>query len=164
MLISKSYRKLRFWLRQTSGKDPKLQREHQCRNTLRLGSDYGGWWVCPDDLDQASIVYAVGVGTDISFDLGMIHQFGLTLHAFDPTPKSIAWVRAQQLPPQFVLHEVGVADYDGVAQFFSPKNTNNVSHSIVQQRYVSDEAIEVKVARLTTIMGELGHDHLDLLK
>lgn len=57
-----------------------------------LGSSYGGWSICPDLLDSKSIVYSLGIGEDISFDLELIERFGTSIYAFDPTPKSLDWL------------------------------------------------------------------------
>jgi FkbM family methyltransferase len=130
----------------------------------RLGSIYGGWNVALEGLDGSSIVYSFGIGEDASFDLELIGKLGVTVHAFDPTPKSVEWVRKQDFPPQFVLHEYGLADFDGTAQFFIPKNPNHVSHTLVKASNHSGEAITLPVKRLETIMNELDHDGLDLIK
>lgn len=125
------------------------------------GSAYGGWAVHPQTLNARSIVYSFGVGEDISFDLAMIRQHNCPIFAFDPTPRSIAWVKNQSLPPQFHLLEYGIAAYDGAAQFFPPENPAHISHTMLQKE---GAAISVPVKRLQTIMRELGHTHIDLLK
>ncbi len=130
----------------------------------RLGSEYGGWEVAIELIDKDSVVYSVGVGEDASFDLALINRYGLIIHAFDPTPKSISWVHRQDFPPNFVLHEYGVAGYDGEASFNPPENPNHVSHTILVRASTKDRSITVPVKRLATIMKELGHEHLDLLK
>ncbi len=137
-------------------------------NHVRVGSDYGGWAIVPDGLGPGSIVYSFGIGEDASFDTGLIERFGCAVHAFDPTPKSIAWVHAQRragtLTDRFVLHEFGLSDRDGTLTFFAPANPGHVSHSAVQHQWASDQSIVVPVKRLSTIMRELGHDRVDLLK
>ncbi len=135
---------------------------HSCP-MIRLGSDYGGWAVSPAMLTPESVVYSFGIGEDISFDLALIERLGCTVHAFDPTPKSIRWVRSQKLPPTFILHEYGLAAHDGTVTFYAPRNPDHVSHTVVKGAQ-GDEAITVPVKRLSTIMRELGHDHVDLLK
>ncbi|PDW02024.1 FkbM family methyltransferase [Candidatus Viridilinea mediisalina] len=130
----------------------------------RHGSDYGGWWLQPKLLNDDSIIYSVGVGTDISFDLSIIKNLGVSVHAFDPTPKSIDWLKKQEKPDRFVFHDIGVAHYDGFARFYAPKNAQHVSHSMISQDNVGDEAIEVRVCSLQTIMKELAHDRIDVLK
>jgi FkbM family methyltransferase len=129
--------------------------------TAFYGSSYGGWSVYPKPLTAQSIVYSFGVGEDISFDLDLIRQHHCPVYAFDPTPRSIAWVKSQSLPTEFRLQEYGIAAYDGTAQFFAPENPNHISHTMLQKE---GAAITVPVKRLKTIMAELGHQHIDLLK
>jgi hypothetical protein len=74
----------------------------------RFGTDYGGWDVVVANLNIHSIIYSFGVGEDASFDTAMIEKFDLTIHAFDPTPKSIEWVKRQGFSDRFVMHEYGI--------------------------------------------------------
>ncbi|MBD2369725.1 MULTISPECIES: FkbM family methyltransferase [Leptolyngbya] len=130
----------------------------------RLGSDYGGWDVMVDRIRPDSIIYSVGVGQDISFDLEMMNRFGVTIHAFDPTPKSIEWVRQQKLTQPFIMHEYGLADFDGTVSFNPPENAQHVSHTLLDRPTTQTNAITVSVKCLETIMRELKHDRIDLLK
>ena len=130
----------------------------------RLGSDYGGWDVVTCGLTPRSVVYSFGVGEDASFDKALIEKCNLTIHAFDPTPKSIEWVRQQKFSDQFVMHEYGVASIDGVVSFYPPENPDHVSHTIIDRPSTKSAAIAVSVKRVSTIMQELGHAHIDLLK
>lgn len=126
------------------------------------GSSYGEWVICPTDLTLGSRVYSLGVGEDISFDLSVIQSYGAEVFAFDPTPRSADWLASQDLPTPFNFQATGVADYDGTAKFHLPPKITHVSHSILSRGV--DEAIEVPVRRLSTLMTELGHDHIDILK
>jgi FkbM family methyltransferase len=130
---------------------------------LRLGNEGACWCVAPRGLSAASVVYSMGVGEDISFDLALIERFTLQVHAFDPTPRSIEWLQEQIVPPEFVFHPYGVAGFDGSCAFLPPENPAHVSHTIVK-RDPSRLAIEVPVHRLETIMKMLGHQQIDLLK
>lgn len=134
----------------------------RCRTEFH-GSPYGGWTLCPDGLDCDSVVYSFGVGEDITFDRSLIARFGVTVHAFDPTPRAVAWVRRQVVPASFVFHPYGVADYDGVAQFFAPDDPAHVSRSMVYGARGAETA-EGEVHRLETILRMLGHTRIDLLK
>src|SRR5262245_50410445 len=87
------------------------------RNRLVLGRGDGAWCLCPDGLDARSVVYSFGVGVDVSFDLEIIARLGVDVHAFDPTPLAIDWLRRQQLPPKFHFHTFGIAGFDGLATF-----------------------------------------------
>jgi FkbM family methyltransferase len=128
------------------------------------GTEYGGWTVATDGLSADTRVYSLGIGEDISFDLALIARYGVDVHAFDPTPRSIAWVKAQALPPQFHLVEFGVAAVDGTARFFAPENPAYVSHTLRTDMPASAAFIDVPVRRMATLMQMLGHPHVDLLK
>ena len=129
----------------------------------RLGSVYGGWSITPAGLNAELIVYSVGIGEDISFDLALMAQFNCRVFAFDPTPKSLEWLKRQELPEGFQSFAVGLADYDGQAEFFAPPNSEHVSHTVLRTVY-QGASIEVEVSQLQTIMQRLGHTHIDLLK
>jgi len=137
-------------------------RQVRCKR-LRLGNEGACWCVCPDTLSASSVVYSFGVGEDISFDLELIRRFQVQLHAFDPTPRSIEWIRRQTLPNEFVFHEYGLADFNGRCTFLPPTNPLHVSHTIVQRKSPWP-AVELPVQRLATIMQSLGHYRIDLLK
>jgi FkbM family methyltransferase len=143
-----------LWLR------PEVHADH-----VRLGSEYGGWWVIPRLIRPESVVYSFGVGDDVTWDLAMIERFGVTVHAFDPTPRSVRWVQSQQLPDRFRFHPLGISAADGQAQFVmrsaDPQwNAYNLSTDAAG----AHEVVTCQVRRLSTIAADLGHDHVDVLK
>jgi FkbM family methyltransferase len=129
--------------------------------TERLGSGYGGWSIVPGLVRASSVVYCFGVGEDISFDSALIERFGVHVHGFDPTPRAIRWAQSKA-PEGFSMHPVGLADFDGEAAFQPPSRAGDVSHSMVA--FGSGDAPRFTVRRLETIMWDLGHQHVDLLK
>jgi FkbM family methyltransferase len=161
--VRKTIRKLRRIGRYLAGKDyfHTIDRRWQ---TARFGSEYGGWNIVTKDIDRSSVVYSFGIGEDASFDFELIGRFGMVVHAFDPTPRSIAWVRRQETRDNFVLHEYGIADFDGEVALYPPENPNYVSHTILEGSGARQGAVVVPVKRLQTIMKELGHDKIDILK
>ena len=130
----------------------------------RFGSEYGGWNVVAASINSGSVVYSFGIGEDASFDTELIAEFGLTVHAFDPTPKSIQWVKNQGFSSKFVMHEYGLAAFDGIAFFNPPENEEHVSHTLLDRPATKTKAISVPVKKLSTIMEELGHEHIEILK
>lgn len=128
---------------------------------LTLGSEYGSHTIPASGLTSTSIVYSFGVGSDISFDLEVMQRFGCSVNAFDPTPRSLEWIRTQVPPKGFNFHAIGIGDRDATTAFSPPERDANVSYSPLR----GDAAgIELPVRRLSTIMSELGHDRVDLLK
>ncbi len=141
----------------------RLTQRSDCEK-LALGTEYGGYAVCPTGLSSESVVYSFGVGCDVSFDLALIKERAVTVHAFDPTPRSIDWVKTQELPASFVFHPWGIADFDGTARFHAPKDPTHVSHTLLGGGDAGTGAVDAPVFRLRTIMDKLGHDHIDVLK
>lgn len=132
--------------------------------TVFLGSGYGGWHVVADRLGPRSIVYSGGVGRDASFDEALITTVGCSVHAFDPTPVGRAFAETVSASNrQFLFHPWGLWNEDRVVDFFVPAGEGRDSYSIVNLGETESSAPGV-VRRLGTIMRELGHDHIDLLK
>jgi len=157
------FRKGRRYSKTLIGRDVVHRVQVKCPKE-RHGTKYGGWVICPTKITKDSIVCSFGVGEDISFDLSLINQYRCKVYAFDPTPRSIQWVKSQTLPPEFLLFEFGIADYDGIAKFNPPENPNHISHTILERSSTAHNAIEVKVHKLTKILEMLGYDKVDILK
>jgi FkbM family methyltransferase len=130
---------------------------------LILGTGHARWAVSPPLLGPGSVVYSFGVGRDVSFERALIRRFEGDGQPFDPTPLALEWLRAQSLPPSFVLHEVGIADYDGRARFAPPVQADWDSFSMVRQSGVGT-AVEAPVARLATLVARVGGPPPDLIK
>lgn len=62
-----------------------------------------------------------------------------------------------------ILHEYGLNTEDGVFPFYLPNNKEYVSCSVSKLGRSSDY-INVRVKTINTIMKELNHTHIDLLK
>jgi hypothetical protein len=90
----------------------------------------------PEALGSDTVVYAFGVGTDISFERDLIARYGVTVHAFDPTPIALEWAGSRPLPERFLLHPYGVADFGGTARFAAPRKRKFASFSLVRREGV----------------------------
>lgn len=131
--------------------------------TVRLGDAGGRWSVVAEGLGAHSVVYAFGVGTDISFERDLIARYGVTVHAFDPTPIALEWAATQRLPERFVLHPYGVADFDGRARFAAPRKRKFASFSLMRTGGAGP-AVDAPVHRLVTLAGMLQLPAPDLIK
>lgn len=131
-----------------------------------LGSGCGGWSLATRHIPSCPTVYSFGIGEDISFDLAVAEQFGARVFAFDPTPRSIDWLKKQKLPERFWSYRYGLADFDGTIEFHPPEDPACVSHSLLLppgEEKVHD-ALALPVKRLSTITQSLGHVNIDILK
>jgi FkbM family methyltransferase len=126
----------------------------------------GDWVMWPGQIGPGSVVYGFGVGCSIGWDLALIRQFGCTVHAFDPTPASIAWVQRQSLPAGFAFHDYGIADFDGYLDFYPPRKADNPHFSQERRRGLLEwrQPVPGPVYRLPTIMRMLGHRWVNVLK
>ena len=88
-------RKKRF-LKRLVGKELRLRVDFR----VPLVKD-GGWWFTPESLGPGGIVYSLGVGDEIDFDLAIIDRYGVEVFAFDPTPNSIDMLDGSNLPATF---------------------------------------------------------------
>lgn len=128
----------------------------------RLGSAYGGWWVPLDLLDHTSVCYLAGVGEDATFDLELIDRVGCEVWAMDPTPRAVAYAGGIA-EPKFHMLAVGLWSNDSTQRFFAPRDSDHVSHSVVNLQTTS-EFFEARCRSLPSLMDDLGHERVDLLK
>lgn len=156
-------RRLKLLAKIALGKEILIRPSIVCEKE-RFGSVYGGWDTVVTNLNSHSVIYSFGVGEDASFDTALIEKYHLTVHAFDPTPRSIEWVKRQAFSDSFVMHDYGIAAFDGNVSFNPPENPDHVSHTILDRPSTRTKAISVPVKTLSTIMRELGHSHIDIIK
>lgn len=131
----------------------------------RLGSDYGGWEVPIQLVKPGAICYCVGVGIDASFDMALAGRFGCEVYSFDPTPMAIEYMRT--LPLEGRRHRFlpwGVWKEDTTLKFFVPANPREHSNLSMFDLHGTGGYVSAPCKRLSTIMRELGHDHVHLLK
>ncbi len=128
----------------------------------------GGWWFTPQGLNSGSIVYSLGVGDDIDFDLSVIEKYGVKVHAFDPTPSSIDMLDGRDMPQQFEFHPWAVTATDGSLTFYprlkKDGTKSDVMYTMIAEEETIDDAIEVFAYSLSTITDKLGHQKIDLMK
>lgn len=87
------------------------------------------------------------------------------MFGFDPTPKSINWIKNQHLPVGFNFYEYGINNETGVVKFYLPINPDFVSGSIIDQKNVTTEnSIDVQMKSFHDIVTDLGHQKIDILK
>jgi FkbM family methyltransferase len=147
------------WLRFTRQVDPQPH-----PGLRRLGNRYGGYVVPLNLIDEKWICYSGGLGEDISFELELIRRCRCHVYGFDPVPKSASYVaRTVDGNERFTFFPVGLWSTDSTAEFFVPANPDHVSHSISNLQG-TNSSITAKCRSLRSMMEELGHTRIDLLK
>lgn len=129
---------------------------------IPYGSKGGGWHLPSELIKSDWLVYDFGVGDDISLDIALIERHGCTIHAFDPTPKAIAFMENRRLPG-FYFHPVGVWDENAILRFWEPRFANRASYSALNLHGTS-AYVECEVKTISTLAAELGHEQIDMIK
>lgn len=156
--------KIKAKLNILTGKGFNIKRDITIPHTW-YGNDYGGFYIYEEMLNKDSIVYSFGIGEDISFDEAVIKKFGCSVFAFDPTPKSIRWVKNRENPKEFIFHSYGIDEQSGIVEFLLPKNDDYVSGSVVNQINVDEKKkVQVPMKCLSDIVKELNHKRIDIVK
>jgi FkbM family methyltransferase len=162
----------RYWLNRVSVLDESAAACEALGRPVELGN----WTMFPGPLTPDSVVYSFGVGDNIAWDLAVIERCGATVHAFDPTPASIAWIRKQNLPDALEFHSWGLAAFDGELTFYPPRKAGNTHYSQECRRrpwvrYLVPRAgdrspppVLAPVRRLQSTLAALGHPRVDVLK
>lgn len=171
-IVNASRRNLSSYLRKVklNYSLPKEHTQHLARTVnchhKWYGSSYGGFYIIPGLLDKDAIIYSFGIGTDISFDRACMLKHSSHVYAFDPTPKSIQWVKSQKLPGLFHFFEYGISSgMTGMVNFYLPGNPKGVSGSLFHTADTDEQnKIPVLVKSFSDIVKELGHHHIDVLK
>ena len=136
------------------GEDVKIPR-------IRVGQDQADWVIADRLVSRDSIVYSVGIGEDISFDLELIERYGCRVYGWDPTPLAVNFMARQATPPPgFTLLPYGLGTEDCVKEFAGGTEGDHSfsSHSR------NPSKISLQVLDLGSMMKLLNHDRVDLLK
>lgn len=163
-MIKKLLKKLKQNIKIITGSITYIKAEIKI-NHKWYGNTYGGFYVHPNVLNSKSIVYSFGIGEDISFDREIIKMHNCKVFGFDPTPKSIDWIKKEQLPSNFSFLEYGIDSRTDFVNFNLPINQDFVSGSTISHKNVDEKnMISVPMKSFSDITKELGHTHIDVLK
>lgn len=114
------------------------------------------WVISPDGLETEPLVYSLGLSENLSFDLGMIQQHGAKVHGFDPTKESQRFIAKSHLPAGFHYHPLAVAGHDGQLDLYERMGKGG--------RKKGACFLKASCKKISTLVQELGHSRLDILK
>lgn len=136
--------------------------ESNTKYNATYGNKGASWTINTKKICEKPVVYSFGVGTDVSFDLSLIEKHNAVVHAFDPTPKSIEWLKNQQLPERFHFHNFGIGKTNETVNFYVPNDPKLVSGSIIP----GHDRIKIKAGLKTInyIVNYLKDKCIDILK
>ncbi len=158
---------------------------------FKLGTEYGGWVVPQNlELNKDSVVFGVGVGEDISFDILLNHIYKCNVFLIDPTSRSSKHFeevkdykrtyspsfsgdiqpdylfKIQDTRPDFTKFTYinkGLWNEDTTLKFYKQTNPKYVSQSLISNMF-GDEYDTVEVTTISKIMSDYGISKIDLIK
>ncbi len=160
---SDGFRRFKLSLKRLIGREPRLKPDRKVALTR-----FGDWWICADLVREGQVVYSLGVGEDIDFDLEIIKAKNVQVFAFDPTPNSISWLESKTLPDQFHYYPWAAAEENG-SLFIYPRirddgSQSRVMYTILPEPEAHNDGVEVAAKTVEQMMNDLNHEHIDVLK
>jgi FkbM family methyltransferase len=127
---------------------------------------FGNYWLDAARLSTDAVIYSLGVGTQIEFDLALAAR-GIPVHLFDPTPRSVDFMRGHAGNRLLRYQPIGVWVHDGQARFHFDRAAAaaaEVCNASITDLFDRTESFEAPVATLPSLMAHSGHDRIDVLK
>jgi len=169
MRIFKNLKKYSFFwpikllLKRIAGQELWLKKEYQIETV-----SYGEWEFSPQYLGDDAIIYSLGVGDSIEFDLKIINHYKVLVFAFDPTPYAMEWIDKQVIPKELKFYPWAVSGKDG--EFKMTQRVNHKGHKseimwteLLPNEH-SEKSITVPSLTIFSIMKKLSHQKIDLMK
>ena len=169
MRIFKNLKKYSFFwpikllLKRVAGQELWLKKEYQIETV-----SYGEWEFSPQYLGDDAIIYSLGVGDSIEFDLKIINHYKVLVFAFDPTPYAMEWIDKQVIPKELKFYPWAVSGKDG--EFKMTQRVNHKGHKseimwteLLPNEH-SEKSITVPSLTIFSIMKKLSHQKIDLMK
>ncbi|WP_340678120.1 FkbM family methyltransferase [Paraglaciecola sp.] len=131
---------------------PKLDTNH-----IKVGNYYLDKRI---NYPEAPVIYSMGVLTDISFDRAAADYYNTKVLLFDPAPVAIEFM-AKQHDPRLIFQACGVWIEDKVMEFMLPKESGRSPSMFMHH---DGGIFSAPCKSIATIMGELKHQKIDILK
>jgi FkbM family methyltransferase len=160
---SRPYWRVKLLVKRVQGRELWLNRQVKFKTVA-----YDDWKIAGGELDGNSIVYSLGVGDDIGFDLAMINDFGCRVFAFDPTPTSATYLASKNPPPSFEFHQWAIAARDGTLTLYprvkKDGTLSDMMFTLAPETASRDHGVDVPAYSIASLMTKLGHTRIDVLK
>jgi len=147
-------------LKKFFGVEPRIYKELSL-NIAEYGDKGANWTIARDKLNKNTKIYSFGIGDNLSFEEELVKNFDLKVYAFDPTPKSLAWIKKQKFSTNIEIYPFGISNKDGIAYFEPPKKENYISFRMSNK---NEKLVKLPVYKLSTILKKLKEKKIDVLK
>jgi len=156
----------------------------KCKNQTILGDFMVCWDYFYEKVKikkQPCIIYDFGIREQPEYGEYLAKEFGCEVHAFDPSPITLAWIDKSGLRsiPNYHFHPYGAGGEDGNAHlleynwgqvsiieygYYFPRKPKNDDEYPPKGVYAGQRQYKLPVKTLRTVMKELKHTSIDFLK
>lgn len=112
-------------------------------------------------INKDSIVYSLGILTDISFDLHVSEQYSCKVFMYDPTPTCIEFMKAHSSNSLLKFFPLGVWTESTQLKFFKPKHGGSAS---AMDQHENDDYFLADCRTMQDIMITNNHSTIDVFK
>lgn len=132
----------------------------RCPGLLNLGTEYGGWVIPGGMLETDWIVWSLGAGHDVSFDVEALRRGVSRVRSFDPVARHLDSALEQtNRDRRFTTHNTAVAGHDGLLRVSGDPSAD---HGYIGAG--TDGVFDVRARTIKTLLDELGDAQIHLLK
>lgn len=122
-------------------------------NIKHLGSQYGGYHIDIDSINDGDNILSLGVGTDYSFDIELFNLKTVNIIAIDPTEKSLHHHVNHGPDYIFFINKAVYIEDNCLIDLYKNKNPAYVSDSIDDEiKDVSSDTYQVKTISIKTLV------------
>ena len=136
-----------------------------------LGTDYGGYPILKNHLNENSVCYCAGAARDISFEEGLTGLYNPEILIFEPTPEHFEFVEGKLEgktldKTKTKAFQIGIDGDNTEMEFYSGGGSDSWSSykNVERLSKTSDKRIKVQMKKLSTLMEENNHSKIDVLK
>jgi FkbM family methyltransferase len=124
-------------------------------NIKYLGTEYGGWVVDLDSINDGDVIICGGVGEDISFEEELLKYKDITIIEIDPTEKSHRFLETRLNSKMKLIKGAIESDDKTHVKIYKNKFPDYVSESVnTSHSYVYDEFHESEVISIKKLKEE----------
>lgn len=124
-------------------------------NIKHLGSQYGGYYIDVDSVNDGDFVLSLGIGEDHSFDEALRSLKSVNIIAVDPTEKSLAYNNHRNLDYITFINKAIYKEDNCLISLYRNKNPNYVSDSIDKEiKDVGNNSYQVETISIKTLIDK----------
>lgn len=112
-------------------------------------------------ISEKSIIYSLGILSDISFDLYLQKTYGCKIFMYDPTPVSRKFMEKHKENKLLKYTPVGVWTKNTTLKFYEPKHGGSFS---VVEHYDTSKYFNAKCLTIESIMKKNNHKKISIFK